>query len=803
MSNFKVVVPETTENLFLNPSAEIAGNFTQLAGTVVTRESTYGLYGAWAYEVVSNADNEGISLTTKTLTNAIHYVTLRIRGTLPASWDVSMDNITYTDMVDLGTVDGNWTLYGLQLPAAQCNGRSEFYIRQDGAGVGDFYIDGLQLELKEYYTTYIDGDLDGGEWTGVPHGSSSRRSVLSSIGGRLRDLQDDFYFRIDRHSGLGAAPRTVVMDEYCLLPGGEINMIVEHARLITLGGEIHDTTEALLQSKLDALIDLFANWELIRFRYTGKTVPEELTVCYAGGLEGNMQQSGATWIQRFELRMIAPSPFFAPVGDSSKATMLDVVDTATFRYAAARLKNNGQWGNMNFANPPAGGAGWFVIEHNPKDNKIYMGGSQTSINGQAGRDYVCRYNVDTDTVETVGTLGVPTGAIGQQAMAIDAEGNVYVGGGFANWKDGNGDRIVRFNLGTQLWESLAAGGLGMVNCIAVGLDGMVYIGGDFINWGGLGANADYIIRWNGAAFSVMPGGDVDDIVREIVVLPNGDLVITGDFLNAGGAGANRVVRYNVAADTYSTLGAGLDDVGRKIAVYADGRIVVGGDFANVDGNAMPWIAEYNWTSWKPLGGIGSMTVAPWAMAMGPDGMLWVTGAFAFGGASDRLGRWNGASWAHWDYVPPGAPLMYALACGAADPSNNKIYDVFVGHTTTGAGYHSGKVTITNAGKYVSYPKFVISRSGGTQADLYTLRNETTGLELLFHYELLDGEILTIDMDPAKKTIVSSMFGSRPDAMLANSDFGAWALVPGANDITCFVDIVAATVEAYIQWKDPT
>ena len=70
------------------------------------------------------------------------------------------------------------------------------------------------------------------------------------------------------------------------------------------------------------------------------------------------------------------------------------------------------------------------------------------------------------------------------------------------------------------------------------------------------------------------------------------------------------------------------------------------------------------------------------------------------------------------------------------------------------------------------------------------------------YALLDGETLTVDLRPGQRSITSSMFGSRPDAILANSDFGSFTLKPGANQITCFVDEGGAvTVTAWLEWRD--
>ena len=143
-----------------------------------------------------------------------------------------------------------------------------------------------------------------------------------------------------------------------------------------------------------------------------------------------------------------------------------------------------------------------------------------------------------------------------------------------------------------------------------------------------------------------------------------------------------------------------------------------------------------------------------------------------------------------------------LASQYADPIVNGKYDVYIGFNGTGTGYYAGLVSPDNEGSQPAYPIIYVARSGGTSATLKTLRNETTGAELLFDYDLLDGEVLTINLTPDAKSITSNYFGLRPDAILANSDFGSWSLLPGDNDVSCFVDVSGTpSVLAYMAWRD--
>ena len=191
MSDWKYIRPEETTNYCLNPSAETTGNYTAEAGTTVARSTSDAFYGITSYRVQSNADDEGVELTLSALSNAVHYVTIRVSGALTAAWDWSLDDATFNAPTLLEAIDDDWSLYSFEFPAAQANGSTKLSIHQDGVGSGDFYLDGIQVEQKDIYTTYCDGTQPGCGWNGAEHAATSSRSAMSRAGGRIMDLQDD------------------------------------------------------------------------------------------------------------------------------------------------------------------------------------------------------------------------------------------------------------------------------------------------------------------------------------------------------------------------------------------------------------------------------------------------------------------------------------------------------------------------------------------------------------------------------------------------------------------------------------
>jgi len=280
------------------------------------------------------------------------------------------------------------------------------------------------------------------------------------------------------------------------------------------------------------------------------------------------------------------------------------------------------------------------------------------------------------------------------------------------------------------------------------------------------------------------------------------LYVGGTFTTAGGAGANRIASWD--GSSWSPLGTGLNN--HVYAIVFDSRNIayVGGVFTTAGGATANRIATWNGTAWSTLG-VG-MDAGVWELRFGADEMLYAGGAFTTAGGvslADRIARWNGAVWAHMDIDFPGAPNVRTIICSASDPVIPTNYDIWVGWDTAGTGYYAGIVTLNNPGTQSVYPRIIIERSGGTTATLETMRNETTGKLLLFDYDILDGERITIDLRPTQKSFVSSMFGSRPDAIFANSDIGDFVLEPGDNDITSFVHVAGApTITAWMEWQIP-
>lgn len=817
---WRFIQPDGTSNEALNPSFETTGNFAAGGGATVTRTAAEGKYGLYGLRVQTAGNNQGAVITTATLANAAHYVTLRAKGTIPPNWYWSLDGVTFHAPTRIEDIDDDWRLYGFLFPASEASGSTSLTIFQNGAGAGDFFIDGIQVEAKPYWTTFCDGNQPGCDWDGAPNASSSTRSAQSRAGGRLRDFWEDFGFFVQESIGAGASPIEISTRGYALLPGGELTGIKTQSRQFTLIGKFLADSEPELHANRQALIialapGSFPESQPVVVRYGGADVQKEISAHYEGGLEAQLRASFGPyqvederwrrlqkWEERATIRFNAPDPLWHEVGES--AAVLDTNDSATLQQITGRLRSTGQWDDLGLGVPPTTGAGATAIAAGP-DGKIYIGGDFTGWDGVAGRDHVAAYDPATDTWETLGGASDFNNDV--WALAFGPDGILYAAGQFtAVAGDGDADYLVQWD-GVS-WSPVGipdqgAAAIIVAKSLAFDNDGNLYVGGDFVNWANI-ANADYFVQWDGAAYSAVGSGGTGD-VEGIAIDRNNNIYIGGSFQNwAGDADADRLAWWN------GTVWAAVNDTSLNNTVFDviitpdTGIVYIGGSFTDAAGIAnADRIVAFNGTAFFALGEGLSGNVRRLHYR---SGILYVIGAITGAGDLefiDRFALWNGAVWANVDINIPGTPTVWGITTARPDPVIAQNFDLYVSFTAEGVGFFSGLITADNEGSFLAYPKIIFERSGGTSATIVQARNETTGKVLRFNYNLLDGETLTIDLSPTAKSIVSSFFGARPSAILANSDFGSFALQQGDNDVSSFVNVAGGpTITAYMLWRTP-
>ena len=238
------------------------------------------------------------------------------------------------------------------------------------------------------------------------------------------------------------------------------------------------------------------------------------------------------------------------------------------------------------------------------------------------------------------------------AVVEQPDGNAIIAGSFNSYDSNPYNRIVRVLAnGYQDPTFLAppnSGANDVINAMALQPDGKIIIGGNFTAFNG--ANRHHIARLNSdgsvdASFN--PGTGANGQVLCLALQTNGQIVIAGTFSTVNGFNRASVARLNANGSVDSTFnpGSGPDGAVNAVVVDPAGRVLIGGDFATVSGSKYGGIARLNLNGSVDtnfLAGIGTYnpdsgaTDPVYALAIQGNGVL-VGGAFSY----MELARYNG------------------------------------------------------------------------------------------------------------------------------------------------------------------
>ena len=791
---YKILNPEAVVNLITNPSIETATTGWTAVGGSIAQSAAYQRRGAYCLAVTPSAGtSDGVSSPIMAFSSGNSYTFSNdILGATSVPYRLhfaTTAGVTAGTPVDF-TANGRWERQSVTW-ACDTTANYMVYIRKNShASTSLFYVDGALGWAGDHDTSYFDGDSvgfleDGHYWNGTPHASTSARIAAERSGGQEVDL-DTSGLKVSNPVGFGMPAVVHHTQGRALQPGAEYVGYKVMPRIVELvgafPGEINDEDDTLEKRK--DIINLIkpdlvkgAQPFILRHYLPNGRGPVCYKLVYDSGLEYN---SGSP-AEEVNIKCIAYDPLAYEDGQEGAAitTSLSVANADE----VAR-KNAGTWANIStdFA-----AAVYALCRGN--DGLIYIGGAFTNA-GDANGDYIVKWNPTTAALASLSTGANNT----VWALATSPAGNIYIGGAFTDLGGVSGDRIAYWD--GSAFQPLSTGiGNGLVYTLVFGQDGTLYIGGTFTDH--INANGDYITKWNGTAFSSM-GTGMQSNVYVLAVHPNGDIYAGGDFTLAGGV-SNTVSIARWDGSAWNALGTGLGAgappaICFAIAIDKNGKVYVGGSFNSANGVSCAAIACWNGQTFEPLG--SGCNGAVRTLAFTDDGLLLVGGDFTTAGGlstADGMAVWNGTTWAHLDANLPGTVSVYSIL-----PYRDNLY---FGYNTAGTATASYLNTLTNTGSTSAYPKFTFKRAGGTSATLEWIKNETTGATLWCNYALLDGESIVFDFSPGNKSITSSMFGNVLNrALLRNSDFADFALLPGANLVSVFVNPVGApTVTAYASW----
>jgi hypothetical protein len=139
------------------------------------------------------------------------------------------------------------------------------------------------------------------------------------------------------------------------------------------------------------------------------------------------------------------------------------------------------------------------------------------------------------------------------------------------------------------WSHLGNGGSpslsalnGHVNALNSDNPGILYVGGSFTNAGGK-ANADYLAKWDGSAWSAVSGSATLNGRVDAIAYQAGKVYIGGEFINVGGNdNIDFLAEWTGTTWVSPCVGAGPNPINAQVAalqIIGD-MLYVGGSFAN-------------------------------------------------------------------------------------------------------------------------------------------------------------------------------------------------------------------------------
>jgi uncharacterized delta-60 repeat protein len=274
------------------------------------------------------------------------------------------------------------------------------------------------------------------------------------------------------------------------------------------------------------------------------------------------------------------------------------------------------------------------------DRKVVAGGQFTTLTPDLGpdgayqvtRNHIARLETNGGADQTLNLSLSRSGVYGVQAIAVQPDGKIIIGGEFTSVGTVNPvprNYIARFNADGTLDYTFNPNANGVVFAIAFDVEtGNVLAGGDFTAIGGQMRN--HIARLDGKTgrADFLDAGAVDARVDSIVVQADSKILMGGKFTTIGGQTRNHIARLDFfgAADSLDPNANGSSV--NSIAVQADGKMLVGGDFTNVGGATRHYIARLDATTGLSDSFTPSTVGTVYSITLQPDGKILAGGGFS-------------------------------------------------------------------------------------------------------------------------------------------------------------------------------
>lgn len=231
--------------------------------------------------------------------------------------------------------------------------------------------------------------------------------------------------------------------------------------------------------------------------------------------------------------------------------------------------------------------------------QVYLGGTFLTYD-ELTVSYVTRFN--TDGTHDSSFLPVGTGLNNEvKAVAVQADGQIVVGGQFTSYNGNSRARVARLNTDGSLDNSFAPTGTGfngIIESVAIQSDGKIVVGGWFTSYNGTTRGRVARLNSDGSLDTTFAptGTGLDSTVWALSIQTDGKIVAAGSFSFYNGSSKPRVARLlsdGTLDATFSPSPTHWNNDLYCIAIQSDGKYVVGGLFTTYNAVSRPYLARHN------------------------------------------------------------------------------------------------------------------------------------------------------------------------------------------------------------------
>lgn len=219
------------------------------------------------------------------------------------------------------------------------------------------------------------------------------------------------------------------------------------------------------------------------------------------------------------------------------------------------------------------------------DGKIIAGGLFTAYNGTP-KNRIVRLTT-TGAVDATFSIGNGFNST-IYSLAVQPDGKIIAGGDFTSYASTTSNRITRINANGMIDAGFTVGsGFNQyVQAIAIQSDGKIIVGGNFTSYNGTNG-INRIIRLNADGTNdsnFNSGTGLNSYPSVLTIQPDGKIIVGGGFSAYNGTTTNRIVRLNIDASIDNTLnvGAGFNSPVYALSIQQDGKIIAGGNFTTIN-----------------------------------------------------------------------------------------------------------------------------------------------------------------------------------------------------------------------------